>query len=152
MSSGQPAGVRVERASVEATLALRRRVLRPHLAASELVRFPHDDEPHTAHLVARLADGTVIGTASVLREESPWGDPGWRLRGMATEAEVRGRGIGSRLLSGAIEHVRGQGGGLLWCNARVRAVPFYQRAGLRTRGEPWEEPLIGSHIVMWRVI
>ncbi|MBL7487813.1 GNAT family N-acetyltransferase [Frankia sp. AgB1.9] len=151
MSTDQPADVRLERVSVEATLELRQRVLRPHLTPAELV-FPHDREPDTAHVVALLADGTVVGTASVLHEGSPWGAPGWRLRGMATDERVRGQGIGSRLLSATIDHVRGQGGGLLWCNARVRAVPFYRRAGLETRGEPWEEPLIGSHIVMWRLI
>jgi GNAT superfamily N-acetyltransferase len=146
-----PPDVRIERVSAETTRTLRQRVLRPHLAPHELV-FPHDDEPDSAHVVARLADGTVVGTASVLRDAAPWGEPGWRLRGMATDESIRGRGVGSSLLAAAIAHARAQGGGLLWCNARVRAVPFYRRAGLETRGEPWEEPLIGPHVVMWRVL
>ncbi|MBL7500353.1 GNAT family N-acetyltransferase [Frankia sp. CNm7] len=143
--------VRLERVGSEATLPLRQRVLRPHQTVRDVV-FPRDDEPDTAHVVAVLPDGAVVGTVTVLREESPWGAPGWRLRGMATDETMRGRGVGSRLLAAAIDHVRAQGGGLLWCNARLRAVPFYQRAGLTSRGEQWEEPHIGPHVVMWRVI
>ncbi|MDT3445366.1 MULTISPECIES: GNAT family N-acetyltransferase [unclassified Pseudofrankia] len=149
MSADEPAGVRLERVEAEVTLPLRQRVLRPHQAVHDVV-FPGDDEPDSAHVVAVLADGTVVGTVSVMREEAPWGAAGWRLRGMATDEAMRGLGIGSRLLAAAVDHVRGHGGGLLWCNARVRAVPFYERGGLRTRGEPWEEPRIGPHVVMWR--
>jgi predicted GNAT family N-acyltransferase len=44
--------------------------------------------------------------------------------------------------------VRERGGGLLWCNARVPAVAFYERAGFNTRGEVWNDPQIGPHIAM----
>jgi len=146
-----PPDVRLERVGAEVTRPLRQRVLRPHLTPGDLV-FPHDDDPDAAHVVALRPDGAVVGTVSVLPEAAPWGAAGWRLRGMATDESVRGRGVGARLLAAVLDHVRGHGGGLLWCNARVRAVPFYERGGLCTRGEPWEEPLIGPHVVMWRIV
>ncbi|OHV35299.1 hypothetical protein BCD49_05010 [Pseudofrankia sp. EUN1h] len=149
VSADEPAEVRLERVGAEVTLPLRQRVLRPHQTVRD-VAFPGDDEPDSAHVVAVLADGTVVGTVSVLREAAPWGAAGWRLRGMATDEAMRGRGIGARLFAAVVGHVRDQGGGLLWCNARVRAVPFYEREGLRTRGEVREEPGIGPHVVMWR--
>jgi GNAT superfamily N-acetyltransferase len=71
---------------------------------------------------------------------------------MATEESLRGRGLGAQVLAGVLDHVRAHGGGLIWCNARVRAIPFYERAGFQTRGEPWDLPLIGPHIVMWRLV
>jgi len=145
------AGVRLEWVASEVTLPLRQQVLRPRLTVADVV-FPGDDAPDTAHVVAVLPDGTVVGTATTMREAAPWGAAGWRLRGMATDETVRDRGIGSRLLTAVIDHVRGDGGGLLWCNARVRAIPFYERGGLRTRGERWVDPNIGPHIVMWRII
>jgi hypothetical protein len=37
----------------------------------------------------------------------------------------------------------------LWCNARLAAVGFYERAGMVTTGEIWEEPVIGPHIAMF---
>jgi GNAT superfamily N-acetyltransferase len=139
----------LERVGHEETLALRQRVLRPHLNPRDVV-FPGDDAAESGHFVMKLADGTVVATGSVLPEESPWGEPGWRLRGMATEESLRGQGLGTQVLLAALDHVRAHGGGLLWFNARVRALPFYHRAGFQTRGEPWEVPLIGPHIVMWR--
>jgi hypothetical protein len=39
---------------------------------------------------------------------------------------------------------------LLWCNARTPARRCYERAGLQTRGEPWDDPEIGPHVAMWR--
>ena len=31
---------------------------------------------------------------------------------------------------------------------RTPAQPFYERAGLRAWGEPWDDPAIGPHVVM----
>jgi len=76
----------------------------------------------------------------------------WRLRAMATAPELRGAGLGSSLLLAVINHVAAAGGGLLWCNARLAAVPFYRRGGIEEVGEPWEEPVIGAHIAMQRLV
>ncbi|MBX6389292.1 MAG: GNAT family N-acetyltransferase [Frankia sp.] len=143
------AGLRVVRAGVEATLALRQRVLRPWQRPEE-TRLPGDDAPDSAHFVALGAGGQVVGTVTVLREDAPWGEPGWRLRAMAIDEAVRRLGIGSRLVAAVVDHASAQGGRLLWCNARQVAIPFYERAGFRPWGEPWDEPRIGRHIVMWR--
>jgi len=145
--------VRVERAAPEAGLALRQRVLRPHQTLDELRSLTNDD-PETGNYVA-VAGGSVVSTASVLRAAPPWAPDernAWRLRAMATAEEWRGKGVGGRVLDSVIEHVRTHGGGLLWCNARARAVPFYVRAGFRARGEQWEEPVIGPHIAMEREV
>ena len=67
---------------------------------------------------------------------------------MATEPECRGTGLGTAVLEAILDHVSCLGHGLVWCHARVPAVGFYERAGFVTRGEQWDEPLIGPHIVM----
>jgi ribosomal protein S18 acetylase RimI-like enzyme len=69
---------------------------------------------------------------------------------MATDPAYRGRGVGAAVLEALVAHARAGGGGVLWCNARVPAQRFYERAGLQTRGEPWEDPEIGPHVLMWR--
>jgi GNAT superfamily N-acetyltransferase len=142
---------RVERVASEVGLPLRQRVLRPHQTLEQL-RAPDDDAPDTGNYAA-FADGEVVATGSVRREAPPWAptvDDAWRLRGMATDDGWRSRGVGSRVLDAIIEHVRARGGGLLWCNARVPAVQFYERAGFVTRGAVWEEPVIGPHVAMAR--
>jgi GNAT superfamily N-acetyltransferase len=147
-------GIVVRRVAVEDTLPLRQRVLRPHETLEQL-RLAGDDAPETGHFAAVDGGGEVRGTASVRREAPPWAPDqvgAWRLRGMATAEGYRGRGLGGEVLAAVIEHVAGHGGGLLWCNARLPAVEFYRRAGFETRGDAWEEPMIGPHIAMARVV
>jgi predicted GNAT family N-acyltransferase len=45
-------------------------------------------------------------------------------------------------------YVARQGGGLLWCNARISARSFYERAGFVTRGDVWDDPNLGPHVKM----
>jgi predicted GNAT family N-acyltransferase len=71
---------------------------------------------------------------------------------MATSEELRGLGIGTRVLDAVVAHVAAHGGGLLWCNARIPACLFYERAGFVRRGEPWTDPDLGPHVAMWRQV
>jgi len=144
-------------------------VLRPQLTIEE-VATPDDDDPDSATFGAIDRDtGVLVGTATVLREEAPWRSDGadsfseltraqdWRLRYMATSEELRRQGIGSLVLEAALAHViagaakEGYGTVLVWCNARVGAIAFYERAGFRTRGEEWVTPF-GPHVVMWQTL
>ncbi len=136
------------------TFPLRQRVLRAREPIEQLA-LPGDDDPDTCHMAAMTATGEVVGTANVRREGPPW-EPGaegaWRLRGMATSEELRGRGIGARLLDALLSHIASRDGGFVWCNARVPAVRFYQREGFVIRGEPWADPDLGPHVSMWRQV
>jgi GNAT superfamily N-acetyltransferase len=142
------------------TLPLRQQVLRPKLRLDEMNVFG-DDGVDTGTYAAMDETGEVVCTATVRREPPrpgledlvPTEDlaKAWRLRGMATRPELRSTGIGSRVLQTCIDHVRADGGGLLWCEARVPAVGFYERAGFVTWGEPFSSHEV-DHIVMWRLV
>jgi predicted GNAT family N-acyltransferase len=102
------------------------------------------------HLVAFDGD-RLVGIASLYREARRGGTGnGWRLRGMATDPEVRGAGFGTALLAACMDQVASEGGDELWCNARVGAAAFYQRAGFEVVSEEFEVPGIGAHVVMSR--
>jgi GNAT superfamily N-acetyltransferase len=145
--------------------ALRHAVLRPRQSIDKVV-WDNDDDPGTATFGAiDRASRSVVGVATVFREPAPFDvteagvPPGagsrtttWRLRGMATRPDAQGQGIGSSVLRAVFDHVAAAGGDLLWCNARVSAVTFYERAGFRTWGEEWVAAYIGPHVVMWRWI
>lgn len=149
MSAGAPGGAAPSRVGVEVVRALRSEILRPGQAPEELV-YHGDDAPDTLH-AAVFERGEAIAAASVMRDSFP-PRPGacdWRVRGMATLRHARRRGAGSALLDMCIEHVRDAGGALLWCNARVPARGFYERAGLAALGEVFEIPRIGPHVLMW---
>jgi GNAT superfamily N-acetyltransferase len=146
--------VRVELVPPEKTFALRWRVLRPHHSPAEAV-LPGERDAGAVHLAALDADGEVVGTAVLLPERfelMPQRTDAWRLRGMATDERLRGRGVGRQVVQRVIEHVAARGGGLLWCHARLPAQPFYERAGFAPVGQRWEEPRLGPHIAMWREV
>ena len=130
---------------------LRHRVLRPTQGFEETL-YPGDALATTAHLGAFDGD-RLVGIASLYLEGRAGGPAGgWRLRGMATEPDVRGAGFGARLLGACIGHVAAQRGHELWCNARIPALGFYRRAGFEVVSEEFEVAGIGTHVVMALVV
>ena len=139
----------IRRITAEDVRPLRHTVLRPGQAFAETV-YPGDDAG--VHLGAFDGD-RLVGIASLYEEDRVGGRAGgWRLRGMATDAGVRGAGYGAALLAGCMEEVAGAGGTELWCNARMAAVGFYRRAGFDVVSEEFEVPGIGAHVVMTRLV
>jgi GNAT superfamily N-acetyltransferase len=137
--------------SAEETLAVRLPVLRPGRARGEAV-FDCDREESTRHFGAFDEAEVLVGVATIHPAPCPAaaGAAAWQLRGMATLPAVRGRGFGTALVRQAERTVRGQGGALLWCNARTGAVPFYRRLGWEVAGEEFEIPTVGPHFRMVR--
>jgi predicted GNAT family N-acyltransferase len=141
------------------TWALRQAVLRPHQTVDQLA-LPDDDEMSTGSFAAIDAEDEVVGTARVAPASPPFpaglyapaNSATWQLRGVATREGARNAGIGTALVCRVVSHVADDGGGLIWCNARVPAMDFYRRAGFVAHGDVWEDPAIGPHIVMWRTV
>lgn len=139
----------IRRVTAEEVRPLRHTVLRPGQTFEETV-YPGDDAG--LHLGAFDGD-RLVGIASLYEEDRVRGRAGgWRLRGMATDAGVRGTGFGAALLAGCAEEVRAAGGTELWCNARMAAVGFYRRAGFEVVSEEFDVPGIGPHVVMTRPV
>jgi ribosomal protein S18 acetylase RimI-like enzyme len=67
---------------------------------------------------------------------------------MATDSAVRGTGVGRALVSEGLRRVGGQGGDLVWCDARLGAVGFYERMGFAVVAEEFEKPDGGLHLGM----
>ncbi len=113
------------------------------------VRFDGDDAPDTLHVGAFL-DERVVAVASIIRRPPPGADieSAWQVRGMATEPERRGRGLGGRLLETLVEHARANGGSLVWCNARVGAARLYERRGFEREGDAFVVEGLGPHVRM----
>jgi GNAT superfamily N-acetyltransferase len=70
---------------------------------------------------------------------------------MATRADLARRGIGSALLRFALGILRAERGPVVvWCNARLAAVPFYATQGWEVASEVFDIPTVGPHHVMVR--
>jgi ribosomal protein S18 acetylase RimI-like enzyme len=135
--------IRVESVPAELTRPLRQAVLRPHESLEELASH----EQPGAHAVGAFDGERLIAVGFV----GPDGEVDeWRVRGMATAPEARGRGAGSAVLGALIEHAAAQGATRIWCNARIPALSLYARAGFEVESEEFEIPGIGPHVVMAR--
>lgn len=139
----------VRRAALGEILTLRQEVLRPGLPMSEAA-FDGDDDPTTRHYGSFDPRGACVGCVSLMRR--PWNDrPAWQLRGMAIRTDRQRTGLGSVLLH-HVEHdlARETSGDPVWCNARIAAVPFYERHGWLVDSHVFDLPGVGPHRRMVR--
>lgn len=155
--------MQVRRVPASVVHPVRTEILRPGWAPASAVYADVDERPGVVHVAAFDGDAVAaVGTAfaeappPAVRAELPARayEPGaaWRLRGMASTEAGRGRGFGKAVLDEVVAAAREAGARVLWCNARLGAVAFYQRQGLVTAGERFEMPEIGPHYVMWRAL
>jgi GNAT superfamily N-acetyltransferase len=162
------AQVTVRRVSADVVYPLRHAVLRTGRPWADVI-YSADTDPLSAHFAAISPDGSIVLAVGSVLPETPewletaeWLSPGeleggdssdtkrraWRVRGMAVRADSRGSGLGAEILGRLFAHVTANGGGLVWCTARVAAISLYERAGLVARGDTEVLPGIGAHRVM----
>jgi predicted N-acetyltransferase YhbS len=137
----------------EQLMPLRMEVMRPGLPREES-EFPTDSDPSTFHAGALDETGKVVGIVSFTAAPYPNEPerPAVQFRSMAVSPRLQSLGIGSQLLLWALDHARSLDAyELVWCNARTRAVPFYQRLGFERVGEEFLTP-VGPHCLMYRAL
>ena len=134
----------LRRIAARDTYDLRQRVLRPDQRVGELAR-PGDDDPMTGHYGAFEGE-RLLAIATVMPEPEPGDGPGdWRIRGVATEPDARGRGHGRAVIEACVDHAARHGGRCIWLNGRVSSEAFYRALGFAPRGEPFDTPPSGLH-------
>ena len=132
----------IDKIDPEATLFLREKVMWP--GRPELCPLPMDASGlHLGYFDASTETETIrngatdpIGVISVFLERDAA-----QFRKFAVDQEYQGNGVGSLLLQATIEHVRGCASEedihVLWCDARVHQLAFYERFGFERVGEPF---------------
>lgn len=131
---------RVVRIEASDTHDLRRRVLRDGDHDADL-DWAGDHDDTTVHLGVLDGSGAVIAVSSWLRNPCPLhpDKQAVQLRGMATDPAHRCTGLGSLLLTEGIARTSGVGymssarrvsdNELVWANARVEVIGFYEQHG-----------------------
>jgi len=137
---------RVRAAAFDEIVDLRYEVLRAGLPREAAI-FEGDSAATSRHYGA-FVDGRNVGCTTL--HLNHWLDePAWQLRGMATAPDFRGAGVGQELLAFVeADILETHPVHLLWCNARVPAIRFYQRFGWQIVSEEFEIPTAGPHVRM----
>ena len=130
-------------------LAIRNEVLREGRLTSSECRFPNDDAEGTFHLGYFDKDQLVCVASFHPQNYNEYNGKAYQLRGMATREEFRGKGIGNQLVNFAIVYMRGQKVNYIWCNARKKAVRFYQGLGFEIISGEFDVHGIGPHYVLY---
>jgi len=137
----------VDEVGPEVTYELRGAVLRPDGGE---ITWAGDEDAATFHLAASV-DGRIVGVVRFSPAPCPWrplAAAPWQLRGMATEPDVRGSGVGRVLLADGLRRVAERGGDVVWCDARTTAAGFYERMGFTVVTDEFDKPGIGPHVGM----
>jgi len=134
---------------VEELLAIRNEVLREGRLTLDECRFPGDEHQGSFHL-GYFDNDILVSIASFhTKNHEGYQGAGYQLRGMATLENYRGKGIGNQLVNFAIVYLRGQKANYIWCNARKKAIPFYQNLGFEIISAEFDVPRIGPHHVLY---
>jgi GNAT superfamily N-acetyltransferase len=146
--------MKVLRISAQDTYPLRQQMLVPSHELKK-AKFENDDDEDISFHLGAFSDSKLVSVASFFYERNPiFSDlHQYQLRGMATLAEYQGQGLSSELLSFAFPIIKQNFCTLLWCNARVSAIGFYEKVGFKKlNDEVFEIDEIGPHVLMYKNI
>jgi predicted GNAT family N-acyltransferase len=146
--------MKVLRISAQDTYPLRQQMLVPSHELKK-AKFDNDDDEDISFHLGAFSDSKLVSVASFFYERNPiFSDlHQYQLRGMATLAEYQGQGLSSELLSFAFPIIKQNFCTLLWCNARVSAIGFYEKVGFKKlNDEFFEIDEIGPHVLMYKNI
>ncbi|WP_295648191.1 GNAT family N-acetyltransferase [uncultured Mucilaginibacter sp.] len=133
----------------EAVTSVRNIVLREGKMRPGQPHWPTDDLEGAFHLGYFVGDELACVASFHPESYADFTGTGYQLRGMATLETYRGKGFGNQLLNFGIVYLRGQKANYLWCNARKKALRFYESIGFEIISDEFDVPGIGPHHVMY---
>lgn len=137
----------IQEIKADETFEVRHPVLRPGRPL-ETCAMPGDHDTDTFHL-GLFYKQKLIGVVSLMKNAKPQFEGAqFQLRGMAVLEDYQGLRLGNILVDEAERRLRANKIELLWCNARIKALNFYQRKAFEIHGEPFEIEPIGTHYLL----
>jgi len=113
--------------------------------------YLRDHDADTFHM-ACMADEKVLTCATFYPEKTNrvLAKKPYRLRGMATDSNFRRKGYARDLMKHSFQKLKSFGADILWCNARLVAISFYESLGFKTIGKVFNIEGIGPHYYMYK--
>lgn len=142
--------IQIKEISAEETFPIRLEVLRKNIPLP--FEFNGDFDSDTIHLGAFKNDKLIAVSSYMKANCKDFEGNQYQLRGMATLTEYQGFGAGKLMLQKAVQILKEKNSNVLWCNARIAAVDFYEKQGFQTFGEKFEIAYVGEHYMMFKKI
>ena len=144
--------MQIKEITAKETHHVRHLVLRQNQPLSACI-YPHDEDDFTLHLGVFI-QSDLASIVSFYKEVSPdiSAKSQYRFRGMATLPDHRSKGYGSALLAYGENILKERNVEIVWCNARVSALPFYLKLNYTDLPHIFDIPGIGPHKVMFKKI
>lgn len=111
----------------------------------KLAIYSEDNENSTKHFILYFNDNIVSGLTLIKRIENKKNR--YQIRGMFTLPKYRGFGFGTKLLEN-VENEIIKKNKILWCNARYKAIDFYEKNGFKRNGNFFLIKGVGKHLRM----
>ncbi|MBC7439223.1 MAG: GNAT family N-acetyltransferase [Flavobacterium sp.] len=110
-----------------------------------------DDLETTVHF-GYYFDDELAGVVTLFRQQSDLFPEleVYRIRGMAVLEKFQKKGFGEKLIHYCERFVQNQNVKLLWFNARINAVGFYEKLNYIKVGNVFEIENLGLHFVMFK--
>jgi len=117
----------------------------------ESCQFDGDNLSTTQHYGIYL-NHELVGIISLFKKNNPTFSEKnqYQIRGMAVLENQRKKDFGKALIIYSEEECKNQEVDLIWFNARIEAIGFYEKMGYQKKGTPFAIPDVGEHIVMFK--
>ena len=140
--------IKIKQITTQETITVRHPVLREGKPIDSCY-FDGDDSASTFHLGA-FYENQLTGVITVLSNNLNTINltNHYQIRGMAVLKEFQKKGIGEALVKHAENEIKKINGNIIWMNARIAAIGFYEKLGYIIKGKEFDIPEIGLHYTM----
>ena len=136
--------------NTERTYEIRKKVLRNNINLP--IQFIGDFDENTFHL-GIFKNKILAGIITLMKNKGVAVEGSqYQLRGMAIKKEFQNQGLGKHLLLEVETILKQKKCTVIWCNARIIALPFYKKLKFKVIGNEFDIPKIGLHFKMYKTL
>lgn len=115
--------------------------------------FEGENLPSSLHLGAYDGNRIVSAVSFVQGKSDHFSqDKQYMMRAMVTDPDYRNKHAASIIIEEGIRELVKRGTEVVWFNARVYAIPFYEKNGFTVIGDEFMIPDVCMHKVMYKIL
>lgn len=142
--------IQIRKITAAETYPLRHKILRKNEPIEKCV-YPFDTADSTVHF-GLFENNILLGIISVFEtKKEVFNDKKqFQIRGMAVLENHQKNGYGATLVKHTMTYLQKEQEFLIWFNARIIALGFYEKLGFEKIGTEFEIVPIGMHYIMYK--